>query len=174
MDYPNYFDQSSERLTYRKLEEEDIKAWESFFHQNDRLHYLGMDLSKDHKTLAREWVYKQFDRYAQDGIGALAVCNKETNELIALGGLLKREIDGRSEIEIAYSIIPRFWKLGYGTEIARQLKRYGIQNKVSRSFISIIHIENKESMHVATKNGMNPWFETQFMEMPVIVFSDAN
>lgn len=42
----NYFNQESDRLVYRKLTIGDVGSWSEFFADNDRLSYLGIDLSK--------------------------------------------------------------------------------------------------------------------------------
>jgi len=121
----NYYQQSSERLIFRKLTEADIPNWLPFFTDNDHLPFLGMDLSKDHQSLAETWIRKQFDRYQKDGLGHLAVIEKSSGAFIGMGGLLVRELMGRQEYEIAYSLKPKFWRKAYGTEIAQQMKRFG-------------------------------------------------
>lgn len=169
----DYFNQESERLLFRKLTEKDIDNWADFFDNNDRLHFLGIDLTKDSKTLATEWIYKQLERYEEQGLGHLAVVEKVSGSFIGMGGILPRDLDGKVEFEIAYSIKTPFWKKGYGTEIARQMKLVGQTNKISTSFISIIHQENVDSIHVAIKNDMQILYETIYLGMPVFVYGDT-
>lgn len=69
----NYFSQESKRLKFRKLTTKDISSWIEFFDENDRLHFLGMDLSKDKKELASDWINTQLTRYEEYGFGHLAV-----------------------------------------------------------------------------------------------------
>ncbi len=59
----NYFDQSSERLIYRKIVESDIDTWVHFFEDNLSLHFLGVDTSLSNLTLVTDWINKQFFRY---------------------------------------------------------------------------------------------------------------
>lgn len=169
----DYFNQESKRLIYRRLEMTDIDSWTSFFEDNDRLEFLGIDLEKDKETLATDWILKQLQRYENDGYGHLAVIDKESNQMIGMGGLLTRTIDGKVEYEIAYSLKPFYWNMGYGTEIAKQIRSYGIQNNVAPSFISIIHKQNKQSIHVAQKNGMQLRSECEYLGMSVYIFSDS-
>lgn len=168
----DYFNQTSERLQYRALTEKDIDSWTEFFENNDRLGFLGMDLSKDHKTLSTEWVMKQLDRYKNDGLGSLAVIEKFSGEFIGMGGILLREIQGRLEHEIAYSLKPKFWNKGYGTEMAKHMKNFGKQHGIAPTFISIIEKNNAASIHVAVKNGMSVLEETEFLGMQVYVYGD--
>jgi len=166
----NYFNQESKRLVFRKLTENDISSWVEFFEDNDKLVYLGVDLTKSKETLARDWIMKQLERYETQGLGHLAVMSKENHELLGVGGIIPRELNGDSEYEIAYSLIPRFWGKGFGTEIAQKMKSFGRRNIDTKQFISIIDIENKESIKVAIKNGMNVLFRTEYLGMNVDVY----
>jgi RimJ/RimL family protein N-acetyltransferase len=166
----DYFSHQSDRLQFRALSENDINSWLEFFEGNDRLAFLGIDVNKDYHTLATEWISKQLERYQADGFGHLAVIEKSSGAFIGMGGILVRELEGEKVFEIAYSLKPVYWNQGYGTEIAQQLKQFGIENQIATNFISIIHKENEASIHVARKNGMKILRETNFMGMEVFVF----
>lgn len=169
-----YSNQESERLTYRLATMEDIPAWSDFFVDNDRLHFFDFDLEKSKEELAEQWIRMQLERYATNGFGHLAVELKSTGQLIAMGGILPRELDGKSEFEIAYSVNPRHWGCGYATEIAKTMKEFAMHNLNSPRFISIIDLENEHSAKVAVKNGMQVLFQTQFMGGMVNVFGIVN
>jgi len=169
----NYFNQVSERLKYRALTENDIDSWTEFFENNDRLAFLGIDLTRDHKTIATEWIMKQLERYKNQGLGHLAVIEKSTGAFIGMGGILPRELNEKTEYEIAYSLKPKFWNNGYATEVARQMKYFGQQNKIAQSFISIIDKNNLASINVAKKNNMIVVSETEFLGMNVYIYGDT-
>jgi len=166
----NYFDQSSERLTYRKIVESDIDTWVHFFEDNPSLHFLGVDTSLSNLTLTTDWINKQFFRYENEGFGHLAVIEKCTGLHIGMAGILEREIEGKRHFEIAYSLLPNSWGKGYGTEIALNLKKYGLENKISEKFISIIHKDNIASQKIAQKNGMKIISEINFMGIDAFLF----
>lgn len=166
----DYFNQESKRLRFRKLSENDIPGWTEFFDDNDRLHFLAMDSTKTKGFLAKDWITRQLQRYQENGFGLLAVELKENGKLIGMGGIIPRELKGKNEYEIAYSLKPKFWKMGYGTEVAKQIKSFGFKNLETNRLISIIHVENSDSIHVAKKNGMHVLFRTEFMEMLVDVY----
>jgi ribosomal-protein-alanine N-acetyltransferase len=168
----DYFAQQSARLTFRALTENDIDSWLEFFTGNDRLAFLGIDVNKDYRQLATEWILKQLERYETDGFGHLAVIEKSSGDFIGMGGILVRELDGEKIFEIAYSLKPAYWNHGFGTEIAQQLKQFGLENQIATNFISIIQKENEASMHVARKNGMKILRETTFMGMEVFIFGE--
>jgi len=166
----SYFLQSSERLQFRKLTREDIPVWTTFFIDNDHLKYLGIDLTLSPETHATDWIEKQFTRYKKSGLGHLAIELKQTNEFIGVGGIIPREIDGNQELEIAYSLIPKYWKNGYGTEAAGQFKQYGLRHIDVNRFISIIAKENKNSIRVAEKNNLSILKESEFLGMEVYIY----
>ncbi|MFT4526882.1 MAG: ribosomal-protein-alanine N-acetyltransferase [Bacteroidia bacterium] len=168
----DYYSQETERLILRKLTEEDIETWAEFFVDNPNARFIGMSLDEDKRVLAKTWIEKQLKRYADNQFGQLAAIDKTTGNFVGLGGILTRELSGKSEFEISYSMLPKYWGKGYATELAVGMKRYGLANNVSDKFISIIHKENEGSMNVARKNGMTNLYETTFYEMPVFVFGD--
>lgn len=166
----DYFNQESDRLKYRRLTEEDIPSWVEFFINNDRLKFLGMDLKKSKETLAEEWIKLQLKRYENQGIGHLAVELKDSGDFIGLSGILPRELNGKEEFEIAYSLKPKYWGNGYATEMAKTMKNFGSKNINTSRFISIINVENRDSAKVAFKNGMKVLFRTEYLGMMVDVY----
>ncbi|MGB1318422.1 MAG: GNAT family N-acetyltransferase, partial [Flavobacteriales bacterium] len=170
--FMNYYCQETERLILRKLTENDIGTWAEFFVDNPDGRFVAVDFSLDKYTSSKFWIDKQLERYANNQFGLLAAIEKTTGDFVGMGGILTRDLNDKLEFEIGYSLLPKYWGNGFATEIAKQMKWFGMQNKVSDKFISIIHKENKGSMSVARKNGMTNLYETTFYEMPVFVFGD--
>ena len=106
----DYFNQSTDRLIFRKLTEADIVSWTEFFINNDRLDYMGfLDKTKDSYTISQEWVSMQLERYETCGLGHLAVIEKASGKFIGMGGIIPRILFDQNEFEIAYSLKPPFW-----------------------------------------------------------------
>lgn len=166
----NYYKQETQRLTLRQMHRGDIKDWIAFFVDNPLEIYVGIDVSLAPKTKASNWIDLQLKRYASNSFGHLAAIEKETGHLIGVGGLIKREVNLKEELEIAYSILPQYWGKGYATEIARQMKTYAFEHKLRDSLISIISVENIPSKKVALKNGMQHSETTIYQGMDVDIF----
>lgn len=166
----SYYNQETERLTLRKMNRGDINDWMAFFIDNPLEIYVGIDVSLDPQTKTTNWIDLQLKRYASGDFGHLAAIEKETGRLIGVGGLIKRVVNSKKELEIAYSIIPAYWGNGYATEIAKQMKKYAIQHKLSDSLISIISEENVASKNVASKNGMKNSENTLYLGMKVDIY----
>ncbi len=169
----NYFNQQSERIQFRKLTMKDVESWSEFFYNNDRLEFLGIpDLTKDKTEIATEWISMQLDKYEKHGLGHLALIEKSTQEFIGMAGIHPRVVLEKDVFEIAYSLKPKYWGKGFASEAAQQLKKFGLETKMSDSFISIIHIENRDSIKVAKRNEMEIINEINYLGMEVFVFGN--
>lgn len=169
---PEYYCQSSERLTFRAFEQEDILRWEPFFHDNPSLEYLGAKMLENLSPVEKSanWIERQMERQMYKSFGQLAVLDKETDEFIGVGGVIFRDLDAGDEYEITYSLLQEYWGKGLGTELANHFRDY-LKNGVGLdSVISIIHVDNEASINVARKNGMVLESQFEFLEMPVSVY----
>lgn len=146
--------QESERLQYRKLEPADFDTWLPF-HQNPLSSNFWVGLPEDPMAACQHWFDKAFHRYENNLGGMNVLTNKNTNEFIGQCGLLIQTIDGIKELEIGYSILPKYWKQGYAIEAAQKCKLFAKENNFADSLISTIQIDNIASQKVALKNGMH-------------------
>lgn len=161
----------SERISFRLLTEDDMKAWEAFFTDNPYLHYVGVLNPKSPTEESKVWVERQMKRYSETGIGILAACLKETGELIGNAGIIWRDdVLGQERYEIGYSVIPKYWKQGFASEMAIRLREYFEEHKIDSSVISIINIENVGSQKVAENNGMRRGPQFEFLNTPCYVY----
>lgn len=169
----NYFNQESERIQFRKLTMNDVDTWTEFFQNNDRLALLGIpDISKDKTEIATEWICMQLEKYEKHGLGHLALIEKSSNEFLGMAGIHPRIVLEKEVFEIAYSLKPKYWGKGFASEAAQQLKKFGLETKISDSFVSIIHKENSDSIKVAQRNEMEIINELNYLGMDVFVFGN--
>lgn len=167
----SYYQLTSERFYFRKVQKTDLELWLPFFVENPNLHFLGMNADIPNEQHAENWIDNQLNRYNREGFGHLAVIDKNTGQLIGMGGIIIRVVGGRDYLEIAYSVMPQHWGIGYATEIARTLLRFGQDNQLAKTFISMIHPENQASMKVAKKNGMQLLRTDVYSNIPVNIFA---
>ena len=162
--------QESERLKFRLLKKSDFSIWLEFFKHPDTAKYLGMEsITTAHKK-TEKWFELIFSRYKNDLGGLNVLIDKQTGKFIGQCGLLIQEIDGKQELEIGYSILPKFWHKGYATEAAIKCKNFAFENDFAESLISIIHINNASSQKVAERNGMSAKSKTEYKTMPVDIY----
>ena len=87
-------------------------------------------------------------------LGLWATIYKESGKFIGRCGLLPWSIDGRQEVEVAYTIARTYWGQGLGTEAAEAILQYGFRQLNLPRLVSLIEPENAASQRVAEKIGM--------------------
>ena len=159
----------TERLIFRKLHLDDFETWLPF-HQNPLSTRYWNGLPTDPMIACQEQFDRVFERY-QKGLGGMnALIEKSSKTLIGMCGLLVQTVDGVEELEIGYSILPKYWKNGYATEAAVRCRDYAFENNLSESLISIIHVNNLPSQKVALKVGMHLKKTTSYKSNPVHIY----
>ncbi|MEM1256893.1 MAG: GNAT family N-acetyltransferase [Bacteroidota bacterium] len=160
---------ASKRLFFRKVTASDFEEWLPFYNNP-----LSTQFWSGLPTNPREACQHQFDqifeRYEKDLGGLNALILKENSKLIGLCGLLIQKVDGQSELEIGYSVLPSFWRRGFAFEAAHKCKSHAMEHGLAKSLISIIHIDNIPSQKVALKNDMFLDKTTSYKNNPVHIF----
>lgn len=162
--------EESQRLKFRLLAHEDYDTWLEFFKTSDSAKFLGLGKIPTPEKQCEEWFKICMNRYEKDIGGMNVLIDKTSNEFIGQCGLLVQDVDNKKELEIGYSIIPKFWNLGYASEASQKCRDFAFQNNFTESIISIVHVDNIKSKKVALKNGMKLDKTTTYKEMPVNVF----
>ncbi|GJM27743.1 MAG: acetyltransferase [Cyclobacteriaceae bacterium] len=162
--------QETARLKFRLLKQSDFNKWVEFFKNSDAARFLGMQDIKSANEQCKLWFDKMMDRYENDLGGMNVLIDKSSNEFIGQSGLLIQEVDGLTELEVSYSIMPQFWNNGYASEAAIKCRNYAFENDFTDSLISTIHVDNERSARVALKNGMVKTKRSVFKNMPVNIY----
>ncbi|MFM9987210.1 GNAT family N-acetyltransferase [Flavobacterium sp.] len=162
--------QETERLKFRLLNIEDFNDCVELFKDIEVCRFLGVDKIETPNERCKLWFEMTFERYKNDLGGHNILLDKKTNKIIGQSGLLVREIEGKQEIEIAYSILPEYRKKGFATESTEKCKNFAFDNNYSESLISIIHTENINSEKIAKKNGMRKDKNIHFKGMSVNIY----
>ena len=165
--------EESDRLLFRTIVASDYDAWLPF-HQEPMSSQYWTGLPKDPNTACQQQFDAIFERYANHTGGLNALLSKRTNSLIGLCGLLVQRVDGMEELEIGYSILPKFWCNGYATEAAQKCKEVAFENEWVSHLISIIHVDNLPSKKVALNIGMQLLRTTTYKTNPVNIYRIDN
>lgn len=161
--------QQTERLWFREVQPEDYPCWLEFFKDpRSHIHWpLPMGTPDEECT---RWYENQTLRYREGRGGMNALIRKDTGELIGHAGLLVQQVDGMEELEVAYSLLPAFWKQGFAIEAVSKCKTFAVENNFAKSLISIIALTNLPSQQVAIRNGMTLEKQTVYKNVPVYIF----
>lgn len=108
--------------------------------------------------------------YSERGCGLYAVIYKENGELIGYSGFYIQQIDGTTEFENGYRLLPAYWGRGLGAEAASSTLNYGLSTLGFKRVISIIEPANIASIKVAEKCGMRLEKEAMLGEIKVFIY----
>ena len=160
---------STERLILRQVVKQDFITWMPFYDDPESTRYWE-GLPHDKLQACTDQFNRIFERYENKSGGMNALVLKKDQCLIGLCGLLLQTVDGNKEWEIGYSLLPKFRGMGYASEAAIYCKEEAFKNRLAKSLISIIHVDNKPSQAVAVRNGMVREKETIYKENPVYIY----
>ena len=105
---------------------------------------------------AQAWLDKQLERYATDGHAFWVVESIEDQTPVGQVGLLRRELQGTTELEIAWMIAAPWRKRGFALEAAQTVRDHAFAWLDPARLISLIRPDNAPSIAVANKLGMTP------------------
>lgn len=141
----------SKRLVYRKIKESDFDTILNIMNdkgvQNVWEHYF---IDED----VHEWISRRLKGYLENGIDYLLAINKETNEVVGQIGLLKENINNKTNWGLGYILKSEYYGRGYATEGARAMIGYAFNTLNAPRVICSIRSMNKSSIKVAKRLGM--------------------
>lgn len=159
----------TERLLLRPLSLDDTE-WASELLSNDGRQFLPPPPGISPINHAEFFIRKQLSRYASDSYGLFALESRQTKEFIGFSGLLLQNINGTEELEIGYHLLAKHRGNGYATEAASFLRDYAFEHRLADSLISIIDVENDQSIAVAKRIGMTPEMQIRYAGMNTYIF----
>ena len=158
--------ETSERLIFRRLLPSDFEEWLPFYYDPASTEFWE-GLPNDPHEACKDQFDRIFERYDNNLGGMNALVLKKTGKIVGICGLLTQTVDEVAELEIGYSILPKYRKQGFAIEAAKKCKAYAFDNDFAPSLISIIHVDNVPSQKVAIKNGMHLDKTTTYRDNPV-------
>ncbi len=143
------------RLIMRPFEESDAESLFLLDSNPDVMKYVGKVVFTEVEQSRNMIAYIQ-KQYRENGVGRLAVIEKNTNVLIGWSGLkyLTEEINGIKNVyELGYRFLPEYWGKGYATETAIAALDYAF-NEINTDIVyALADIENAGSNNVLRKLG---------------------
>ena len=151
----------TERLVLRELNPTDA---DNFYRLNlnpNVIKYTG-DKAFENVENAKEFLENYTD-YKVNGYGRWAVIDRFSNDFLGWCGLkYNRDLD---ETDIGFRFFEEHWNKGYATESATACLQYGFQKLSLTKIIGRAMAENKASIKVLEKIGLEFVKEFQFDEL---------
>lgn len=144
---------TTDRLILRRLQSTDLSVVVEMLADPLVMKYsLKGPLSfEDAKEYLNDRIIAHYQKW---GIGPWGVFTKEDAQFLGVTGLIMQEIDGQQQVEIAYRLLPRYWKKGYAIEAACAVRDWRFEHLGISDLISIIDHSNDASIRVAERMGM--------------------
>jgi ribosomal-protein-alanine N-acetyltransferase len=158
----------TERLVLRKLTEDDL-PWLIEMRQRPEVNkYLGGTRLQNPEAVTRRMGF-YLECYEKFGFGQCLMIWKENGEPIGLSGL--QPLENTGEIEVGYSIIPEYWRLGIGYECALAWLRHGFETAGLERIVAVADRENTGSWRIMEKCGMHFEGIQEHYGMPVVYYA---
>ncbi|HEX7869973.1 MAG TPA: GNAT family N-acetyltransferase [Chryseobacterium sp.] len=145
----------TKRLILRKFEEADYKRLFLLDSDPEVMKYIGMPtLSKVEES--KEVVKMIMQQYEDNGLGRLAVIEKESGLLIGWSGLKLHtaELNGHKNFyELGYRFLPETWGKGYAFKSAKVSLEFGFNELNVDVVYATVHSQNLASSKILTKLG---------------------
>jgi ribosomal-protein-alanine N-acetyltransferase len=142
------------RLILRRQEIEDLDALWALYCDPEITRYIP-DAPRSYQEAREELEWHRYGHPKNPDLGLWATIYKPTGGFIGRCGLLPWTIEGRQEVEVAYTIARDFWGQGLATEAAQALLRYGFEQLNLPRLVCLIDPNNVASQRVAEKIGMH-------------------
>ncbi len=117
----------------------------------------------------REFIRSSIEHWERHGCGFWTFRDRADGRFIGRAGLHNVEIDGAHEIEVAYAVMPEFWRRGFATEMARAIldiaAKLGIRNIVAFTLPT-----NLGSRGVMEKAGFRYEREITWANLPHVLY----
>lgn len=157
----------TERLKMRPLTHDDLPWLIEMRTRPEVYKYLGGTKMQNAEAITKRIEF-YFDCY-EKGLGQCVMIWKETGERIGCSGLQPLEDTG--EIEVGYSLLPEFWRIGIGHECAMAWLDHGFNNLGLERIVAIAVKENVGSWKIMEKCGMRYQGEREHYGLPVICYA---
>ncbi|MDC9721579.1 MAG: GNAT family N-acetyltransferase [Urechidicola sp.] len=138
----------TERLLVRKLEIEDLEPFHEMQGNTNVMRFVKptvLNYEENKADLKR--VIDLYDKSNNDFF-IYAIERKEDNAFVGSVALVKDEGDD----EIGYRFLEKYWRLGYGSEVVKELVAYCKKNSFKK-LVAYVAVENSASRKIIENLG---------------------
>jgi len=156
------------RLILREMGMQDLEFISSMLMSAKVMRYWPRPHTREESA---EWITKQMGRYHKGGYGYWLAVDRLLGVPIGQAGLLKTPIQGADEPALGYIIHNAHWRRGYATEAAAACIGYAFDALDRPHAVALVRPENRPSIGVAEKLGMQAGPKIMYAGLEHIVYS---
>jgi len=123
------------RLVLRHFVAEDVDALSEVLCDRENMRYYPNLFAR---ADVEAWIEKTLRRYRDEGIGLWALILKAGHQFARDCGLVPQQVDGVTEVEVAYALARNYQGQGLATEAARACLDYALSKLGLERVISLI------------------------------------
>lgn len=140
----------TERLRGEKISQSHWQQWLKIGSNSTIMKTMGgiWDLETAQQKMRSNC--EQWERY---GHGQWIFFDKVTGKFVGRGGIRKVTVNGKSEVELGYALMPKFWGQGLAGEIGNQALAIAFGCFDYHSVVAYTLIDNYKSQRVMQKIG---------------------
>jgi RimJ/RimL family protein N-acetyltransferase len=142
----------SARLTFREMSLDDLDDMALLLGDPEVMTYYPRPKTREE---AAQWIYWNRGLYRTHGHG-LWLLTAADGAFVGDCGLTPQVVDGVTELEVGYHVLPALQNRGYATEAAAASRDFAQTVLGATRLIAIIHPDNRPSQRVAEKIGLRP------------------
>jgi len=162
------------RLVLRAFTLDDLDALAESLADPEVMRYVGEGEAvgktrEQSERMLRELI-AEYDRWGY-GLWAMTTPDENGGRPIGWSGLIEWELDGVTEVEVAYLLGRPYWGRGYATEAATAVRDYGIGPVGRTRLVSLVYPENEASLGVVRKIGMRYERDAEFFGKRLLLHS---
>jgi RimJ/RimL family protein N-acetyltransferase len=140
------------RLAFREMTPDDLDDMALLLGDPDVMTYYPRPKTRQE---AAQWIEWNHGLYRTHGYG-LWVLTTPAGDFVGDCGLTPQPVDGVTELEVGYHVLPAWQGRGYATEAAAACRDFARDVLGATRLIAIIHPDNRPSQRVAEKIGLRP------------------
>lgn len=159
----------TKRLTLRHLRDDDLSFMRELDTNPDVMKYIKHGALRTEEE-TKQYMQKIFANYEMFEMGMMIVEDSQTGEKLGRAGLFPKNSEFGLIWEIGFAFKPSAWGKGYATEVASDLMNWGLENLNTEFIVMVMQESNLDSIHVASKVGLNHWRDELIDGIPYTIY----
>ncbi|MBW4687918.1 MAG: GNAT family N-acetyltransferase [Komarekiella atlantica HA4396-MV6] len=137
-------------------------------HQNTQVMATLGGVRSDEAT--RLFILNNLNHWQQYGFGLWVFRDKVNHQFVGRAGLRNTDVEGMSEIELAYALMTKFWGKGLATEMGEKILKVSFEVLNLHEIVCFTLTTNKASQRVMEKLGFQYERDIIHANLPYLLY----